>query len=239
MPSIAENIAQWNSYEWSKRGDEWSEPWGSADREWEITILPRIGASLRGSSYVLEIAPGMGRWTERLLPLCKRLIAVDVSHKAIAGLGNRISRKFSPEDAYRLNIFHGDGKSLPVEDRSIDFVFSFDSLVHADADVLDAYLLECARVLNKDRGVGFIHHANRNTRYWRGSATADSVLEGCKKAGLYCYAQELTPWIHEQDDLLDCFTSFGMQPRVTMNLRVVTDLTKETAHAKRLVGLYG
>ena len=46
-----------------------------------------------------------------------------------------------------------------VEDGSIDFVFSFDSLVHVEADVLDAYLDQLARKLTPD-GVGFIHHSN-------------------------------------------------------------------------------
>ena len=71
-----------------------------------------------------------------LLPLCKRF---EVAHKAIAGLGNRISRKFSPEDAYRLNIFH---VIYALSGWNIVIVFSFDKLVDADADVLDAYLLE-------------------------------------------------------------------------------------------------
>ena len=46
-----------------------------------------------------------------------------------------------------------------VADRSVDFAFSFDSLVHADAEVLDAYAAELARTLAPD-GVAFIHHSN-------------------------------------------------------------------------------
>jgi len=44
-------------------------------------------------------------------------------------------------------------------DRSIDLVFSFDSLVHAERDVIGGYLNEFARVLADD-GVAFIHHSN-------------------------------------------------------------------------------
>jgi hypothetical protein len=46
-----------------------------------------------------------------------------------------------------------------VPDDSIDFVFSFDSLVHAEADVMQAYLNQLVRKL-KLNGVGFIHHSN-------------------------------------------------------------------------------
>ena len=50
--------------------------------------------------------------------------------------------------------------SLPmVEDQSIDFAFSFDSLVHVESDVLMGYLAELARTL-KPEGVAFLHHSN-------------------------------------------------------------------------------
>ena len=39
------------------------------------------------------------------------------------------------------------------------FVFSFDSLVYAENDVIAAYLSQLARKLSPD-GVGFIHHSN-------------------------------------------------------------------------------
>lgn len=37
--------------------------------------------------------------------------------------------------------------------------FSFDSLVHAEKDVIETYLLQLARKLTPD-GVGFVHHSN-------------------------------------------------------------------------------
>jgi len=46
-----------------------------------------------------------------------------------------------------------------VESGSIDFVFSFDSLVHAEADVMASYSREIARVLKRD-GSAFIHYSN-------------------------------------------------------------------------------
>jgi hypothetical protein len=57
--------------------------------------------------------------------------------------------------------FHlNDGRSLAmVEDGSIDFCLSFDSLVHCDADILADYLGELAAKLAPD-GVAFIHHSN-------------------------------------------------------------------------------
>jgi len=46
-----------------------------------------------------------------------------------------------------------------IQDKSIDFVFSFDSLVHAEAKVIEAYLNQLAMKLSQN-GIGFIHHSN-------------------------------------------------------------------------------
>jgi hypothetical protein len=46
-----------------------------------------------------------------------------------------------------------------VNDESVDFAFSFDSLVHVDEDVLAAYLAQLRTKLKPD-GVGFFHHSN-------------------------------------------------------------------------------
>jgi hypothetical protein len=45
-----------------------------------------------------------------------------------------------------------------IADGSIDLAFSFDSLVHAEADVLSFYLAQLATKLRSD-GVAFIHHS--------------------------------------------------------------------------------
>ena len=61
-----------------------------------------------------------------------------------------------PHISYHVN----DGKSLAmVPDESVNFAFSFDSLVHADLDVLRAYLVELRNKLSPD-GVAFLHHSN-------------------------------------------------------------------------------
>jgi hypothetical protein len=41
----------------------------------------------------------------------------------------------------------------------VDFVFTFDSLVHAEINDIEAYLSELSRKLSQD-GVAFVHHSN-------------------------------------------------------------------------------
>ena len=154
MPTIEENRAAWGEiYHWPDAGEEWSKRWGSAHMQWYGSILPRISAFLPADT-ILEVAPGYGRWTAFLKDLCKRLIIVDLAERCI----DRCRRRFA--DCSHIWYFVNDGKSLEmVVDGSIDFIFSFDSLVHADEDVLKAYTAEFAKKL-RPNGVAFIHHSN-------------------------------------------------------------------------------
>jgi ubiquinone/menaquinone biosynthesis C-methylase UbiE len=154
MPSIEENRSLWgNAYDWSSGGNEWSAAWGGAHNQWEGTIVPRISRHLPVHT-ILEIAPGYGRWTAFLARYCERLIAVDLSEKCISACRERF------REIAHIECHVNDGRSLPfIRDGSVDFVFSFDSLVHADTDVIESYLTEFARILKPD-GAGFIHHSN-------------------------------------------------------------------------------
>jgi len=132
---------------------------------------------------------------------------VDLAENCIKACRQRFSA--SKHITYHVN----DGKSLAmIPDNSVDFVFSYVSLVHAEADVVEAYLDQLARKLTPD-GVGFVHHSNlgayRNSRNklpfyidnrlngsnWRGeSMTARAFEEYCRQAGLQCISQELVNW---------------------------------------------
>ena len=154
VPSIEENVREWNDdYDWHLEGELWSRPWGSAVGQWYGSVYPRVRRFLPASA-ILEIAPGFGRWTEFLLPHCDTLIGVDLSLRCIEACKQR----YAGHDNARFE--SNDGRSLPmVADSSIDLAFSFDSLVHVEAEVLADYLRELARVLKPD-GVAFLHHSN-------------------------------------------------------------------------------
>ena len=213
MPTTEQNLTTWDqSYDWTIQGDEWSDPWGTAEAQWYYSLLPRIRRFVP-APRIVEIAPGHGRWTQFLAPLADQLTIVDLSPACI----EVCKRRFSHLDniAYSVN----DGLTLPdVEANSVDFVFSFDSLVHVEADVVRSYLGELHRVLNED-GVGVLHHSNIGS-YDRSEFTADSspeseldeaafiarthwrafsmsaakFAEQAVEAGLSCVGQELIAW---------------------------------------------
>ena len=154
MPTVEQNLSLWGKPEgWSDDGDRWSENWGGTDVEWWGSLFPRVRKYLPAST-ILEIAPGFGRWAQFLKGFCKEFIAVDLSPACIARLQERF--KSDPH----VHCYVNDGKSLAmVEDRSVDFAFSYDSLPHVEADVIGAYLQELGRKL-KPGGFAFIHHSN-------------------------------------------------------------------------------
>jgi SAM-dependent methyltransferase len=232
MPTLDENVHNWSTtWDWSEEGDEWSRWWGGTPALWYGALLPRIHAIVP-TGTVLEIAPGYGRWTHYLKDLCTELVIVDLTEKCIVHCRDRFRE--ATNIAYHVN----DGRSLAmVSDASIDFVFSFDSLVHAEATVVGGYLGELARKLKPD-GIGFIHHSNAgalrplnalsrrvpdrlfgrlvrrgiavNLAAWRDEGmTAALFRHQCESAGLRCVTQELLSWEHG-GYLIDCLSMFTL-----------------------------
>ncbi len=160
MATVEENLHYWEDiYPWPELGEEWSRGWGDTEKLWQHSLLPRILRFLPATS-VLEIAPGHGRFTPYLLDRCQTYHGVDLSPGCI-----EVCRQRFPQARFEIN----DGRTVPfVESGSIDFVFSFFSLIHADIPTLRSYLGEFARVLTPEGG-GFIHHSNlaQHRKYFR------------------------------------------------------------------------
>ncbi len=227
MPTVEQNIRIWGEqYAWNGGGEEWSRRWGGPRRHWQSTIAPRIEA-FTPTGTILEIGPGFGKWTEFLKELCGRLVAVDLSPKCVEACRRRFA------DCPDVSVFRNDGRSLEmVPDGSVDLAFSFDSLVHAEAGEIGAYLEGLSRKLAGD-GAGFIHHSNigryagyfaaadlipprpRWFLYRKGivaldhlrarSMTAEKFADLAGRAGLRCVAQERINWLGTRR-LIDCIS---------------------------------
>jgi SAM-dependent methyltransferase len=229
MASIDENRAYWAAYDWPEGGHEWSRRWGGSATVWHGVLMPRIHRWLP-TGTILEIGAGFGRWTEFLKNLGNRIVAVDLVEKCITQCRQRF------QEAGHATFYVTDGRSLPiVPTRSVDFVFSFDSLVHADELAIEAYLRECARVLTPN-GIAFIHHSNlgaysaavrrgralppRLNRWlawlgitaingsWRDEhMTAERFAALATAGGLQCITQEIVPWTPAPFILRDCLST--------------------------------
>ncbi|NLU39531.1 MAG: class I SAM-dependent methyltransferase [Bacteroidales bacterium] len=132
MPTYDWNIKTWGeTYNWRQEGEEWSSAWGNSETQWFGTLLPRLHRFLPCEN-VLEIAPGFGRWTKFLLPLTiGRYVGVDISESCIV----HCNEKYKSDNS---SFFQNDGFSLKqVWGQKYDLIFSFDSLVHAEINILN------------------------------------------------------------------------------------------------------
>jgi len=227
LPTVNDNKKEWDEdYQWVNRGDEWSSSWGGPSMQWYGCILPRIQSFIPTDSIV-EIACGYGRWTQFLKDMCQNLTAIDLSEECIQACRQRFSDCSNVE--YHVN----DGKSLHmIPDSSANFVFSFDSLVHADESVLTEYISQLPRIM-KDEGIAFFHHSNLGEYYgtyakvrkipklesllrrlgilekklhWRDFGVSASVVERlAEEHGMSCISQEIIPWGTKRAKI-DCFS---------------------------------
>jgi SAM-dependent methyltransferase len=196
MPTLAENKSAWGE----------SYDWPSAGDEWSATW---------GTTH----AQWAGCLYPRVFPFLKG--RVDLAAACV----DECRSKFKGDP--RLHFEVGDGRTIPmVTDTSIDFAFSFDSLVHAEADILKSYVSELARVL-KPNAIAFLHHSNlaaersiwaRLKCRWAGidwaaiadqwranSMSAKAMREFAERVGMSCVQQELIPW-GTGPVLIDCMS---------------------------------
>jgi ubiquinone/menaquinone biosynthesis C-methylase UbiE len=147
--NIEEQKNLWNNpNNWSNDGNEWSIYFGTTENLWN-KIYPKFKDYITGN--VLEIAPGFGRMTEYLLRYTNDLSIIDLNDICIEKCKQRFDNRIN-------NYIVNDGKTLNFDDKSFDFIFSFDSFVHMTEDVIESYISEIYRTL-KNNGYVFIHHS--------------------------------------------------------------------------------
>ncbi len=247
MPDIDLNRERWDGdYDWQALGEEWSEAWGNSSFEWWGTLFPRIHHFLP-AERVLEIAPGFGRWSHYFANLADDYVGVDLSAECVEGANKRFSEK------KHMKFLTNDGKSFPgVEEASVDFVFSFGSLIHTESDVIYSYLKEVKRVLRVD-GVAFLHHSNiaassllqarPQNEHWRGETVSAAIVRRiAERSGLAVISQELLPWANQPNILSDCFsllTPFASKhARGAATIRENWNFAAEQAALKELSTIY-
>ncbi len=165
------------------------------------------------------MAPGYGRIARYLKNYCKKLILVDLSPNCIEECKKKFANDLNIE--YHVN----DGKLLDMlKDNSIDFVFSFDAMVHVEKDVLESYIIQLGKKMTNN-GIGFIQHSNVAMythigeiffslrppfvvrKQWRVKTISAKLFRNyCEKANLDCISQELINW--GSNHLNDTFSTF-------------------------------
>lgn len=179
--SIRSNYDMWQWYDWRLKGEEWS-----SSPAWKESVVHHIMERwLEPGKTILEIGPGVGRWTEPLQKLAGELIVVDLSDRCIDLCRERFQG--ATNMAFQIN----DGRTLPgVASDSIEAVWSWDVFTMVAPPDIDSYLAELARVL-RSGGRAIIHHAKEGGKAtglaadgWRSHMTAELFKEMLNKHGL-------------------------------------------------------
>lgn len=250
MPDLNWNLSTWaSSYDWSQMGEEWSSAWGSSETQWFATLYPRIHTFLPAQS-ILEIAPGCGRWTKFLLPLSNKFRAIDLSETCVQTC-KAIFKNAHPDCEFHVN----DGMSLDsVANHQYDFIFSFDSLVHASLDVLDTYVQQIINNLLNQNGVCFLHHSSlkdslasnettieEHTHYRDPNVSAADIAHIVDKYNGQILLQEVLNW--NQKPLCDAITIFcrknsNWQQQRSKKIIENRNFDKEVSYAKEVFENY-
>lgn len=180
--------------------------------EWIDIIEPFLAPHQVDYSAVADFAAGHGRNSVYLLRKSAHLTIIDINQSSIEFCQTRFGN-----DA-RIRYLVNDGISLAeIGDNTISFLYSFDSMVHFDPDVIASYLHEFRRVLQPG-GMGFCHHSNSNDKpgsdfkqniHWRNQMSRARFAELCRTAGLEIVDQRVIDW--REAIALDCLSLF-MKP---------------------------
>jgi len=163
MGSIRWNRLTWGSIDnWPDGGDGWdfhATFCGQEYEAWKDSVVKEFLTPYLGPEVdAVEIGPGQGRWSEYMVANTRTVALVDLSANCI----DVCRRRFVDAHPSAVSFFVNDGVSLPVDDASIDLVWSFGTFVHIELPEIDRYLAEIHRAL-RPGGRFVIHHAGRST----------------------------------------------------------------------------
>lgn len=196
--NLEENRLYWRSSHYY----ELAEP--DMDGQWHGVLWPILsGCDL---SVVVELAPGHGRNTRKLLEVSRELHLVDLNAECIAACRAR----FGVRDGLHYHV--NDGLTLPAELRGrVTLVYCWDAMVHFHRDVVAAYLRETSAALAPG-GRAFLHHADlapgevrgewTSNPHWRSDVTRDFVRDAAARVGLEVESQSKLRWAGEIDDCI-------------------------------------
>jgi SAM-dependent methyltransferase len=206
---------------------------GRSEAQWFGSLYPRLHRLLP-AKRVLEIAPGFGRWTKFLIGACENYVGVDLSGECVTACQSTFAT------AKHTSFIQNDGISLAGANGLFDFVFSFDSLVHAEMEVFTHYIPQIIGKLSPT-GVAFLHHSNldavRNLQaspHFRAtSVDAPRVAALIGQHGGRVLIQEVMDW--GGTALSDCLTMFARTDPTISGPEPVTLYLGEIRHLSYLL----
>jgi ubiquinone/menaquinone biosynthesis C-methylase UbiE len=183
------------------------------EEQWKSLIWPEIQHF--NFDVTLDFAAGHGRNSAQLANLAKKLYVVDANPEAVQFLRRRFEEHAQTPCA--VSVIQNNGVDLrDIPAGAITTLYSFDSMVHFEKRLIEAYMPEFRRVMAHG-AYGFIHHSNfgrvsddpdfRNHPAWRANVDKDFFAQCCFRHQLLAVRQVTINWGGEvaiQD--LDCIS---------------------------------
>ncbi len=186
----------------------------AAQEQYEHIIEPIFKKHflLNPEMVVMDFACGRGRIAQFLKDKYKKLILCDISVDALDYCKDRFKNNTN------IEYIQSQLEGLLQNNESLDFIYSWDAMVHFKYKYLDLYISEFGRMLKKG-GYCFIHHSNlencellsaneKSENYdenygWRAKVSKQDVAKLAERNNLEVLEQQNLKW--EFDDL-DCIT---------------------------------
>lgn len=169
------NKAIWESWDWSAAGEEWT-----PSEEWKASVMRSVlDKHIPAGKAVLEIGPGGGRWTGRLIERASGYTGVDISESCVRLCGEKFG------GSAKAKFIVGSGRDLKgIADGSIEALWSFDVFVHINQAEVEAYADEFKRVMSSG-AVGVIHHGSVGGAAggWRSNLTHEAMSKLLRERG--------------------------------------------------------
>jgi len=126
---------------------------GITEKEFRISGFKDIEKYIGNEEFplnkwtILEIGCGIGRMTAFLSMLFKRVIAIDISGEMIRQAKDRLKYVSGHSN---IKLIETDGETIPVDDDSVDFAFSYLVFQHMKTrEMVEKNFQEVYRVLNR------------------------------------------------------------------------------------------
>lgn len=113
----------------------------------EKAVVSQILDFVEEGSVLLDCPCGNGRWFKLLCEKAESIVAIDISHSMIEVA--RINAKIVELAGLHVRVLRGDAEGLPLEQESVDYVYSFALMKHLRRTVKCKMLREFARVCRK------------------------------------------------------------------------------------------
>ena len=140
--------------EWKRTGRDPNDILNKKWRNEDIFFSKYLQPLLKPRIVVLEIGPGIGRYTRHILPFSSEAYLVDYSEYCCTFLRDYFKSRQG------IHIIHTEGKeNLPIPNDSVDLAFSISTFVHLYIEEIYWYFGQFHRVL-KEGGRVLVNYTN-------------------------------------------------------------------------------